>query len=191
MGPSAYGEMGVTISTLEGIVLIKGAIHVRERPKGMQSTKRYEYDSSNAAITKVQARSRGKKVRDEQKVEKELAKQAQVKKDKAATKLQSLQRGKLSRQETADRLAPPPEADPQVYIVATRKPLILRAGADVGSDKVGEIAQDTRVLVVSIEKMADGSERAQVQREHEEQPCGWLTSSKDGMTSLSPVEAQA
>ena len=140
----------------------------------------------------MQARSRGKTVREKQKVEKEK-RRSQVQKDKAAAKLQSIQRGKHSRQETAERFPAPAAAEvgPQMYIVATRKPLILRADADVGSAEVGQIAPDTRVLVVRVEKMDDGIERAQVQRELEEEPCGWLTSFKDGMTSLSPLQAGA
>lgn len=177
--PSWLGEKQVTIASRWGVVVARGQVTVEARAADVAASRRYEHDAGGAAATKVQAKVRGKAAR---KTTKKAKGEAQ-----AATKVQAATRGKLARQATAELLHAEPNSKP-MFFIATRKPLICRAGHEISSERVGELEPDTRVFVVETRVMPDGSERARVQKEGDAQPFGWLTASKDGATSLCPVE---
>ena len=71
-----------------------------------------------------------------------------------------------------------------VFLIATLKPLICRAGHEIGTARIGELEPDTCVIVLERRVLPNGVERARVQREGDARPYGWLTSSRDGVTSL-------
>ena len=75
----------------------------------------------------------------------------------------------------------------ELCVVATNKPLICREGCELSSARCGELEPETRVFVLERRTQPDGSERAWVQKEVGDEPFGWLTSHKEGLTSLAPV----
>ena len=106
---------------------------------------------------------------------------------KAVTMVQAATRGKLARQATKQLID---QVQKPMFIIATRRPLICRATHETTSERVGELEPDTRVFVLETHTMPDGSERSRVMKVDAKEPFGWLTSGKDGATSLSPVEVE-
>ena len=79
-----------------------------------------------------------------------------------------------------------------VHEVVAAKPPVVRAGAELTSDKVGELPTGARFHVIETRDMPDGAKRACVVLEGQQEPHGWLTSvSKDGVVNLRPVAAPA
>ena len=72
--------------------------------------------------------------------------------------------------------------------VVAAKPALLRSAVETSSDKVGELARGSKVLLLEMRAQPDGAKRAQVALEGQTQPHGWLTAvTKDGVENLRPV----
>jgi hypothetical protein len=81
-------------------------------------------------------------------------------------------------------LAPHP---PLVVALATRvsQPALVRAGVELNSEKVGEVAPGTLVSILEERENADGSKRACFALENDVEQHGWITSiTASGVTNL-------
>lgn len=169
------GEKEVTIASREGLLITRFLVDVKARPADVAKSTRYDYRSTSAAAQSVQKVVRGRSTRH--------LRATHAKETAAATKLQAVGRGGSSRRQikAAAKYAQ------GVFLINTRKPLICRAEYDIASARVGEVAPDTRVVVLQYHTLSDGSVRAQVQKEGSTAPFGWLTATKDGASSLAPA----
>jgi hypothetical protein len=200
---SAYGQQKLTIATIpEGIVIASGPVEVLARPEAMPATTRFQFDfsSGKASVTKLQASFRGKLSRDVVKEEKKRSSAAakvqsgirgkearkvvkEKRETKAATKIAAAHRGKLGRQEGHKKQLEA-EGWGGVFFIATRKPLICRATWELSSERLNEVAPETRVVVLETYTMDDGVVRALIKQEDAAQSLGWLTAAKEGVKSL-------
>ena len=69
---------------------------------------------------------------------------------------------------------------PSNWTVVTSKPVILRAGSETTSLRLGAAAPGSVVWVVELADLPDGSRRART-------PQGWLTFAKGGRRNLEPA----
>ena len=205
-------EQRLTIATpKDGLVLASRRVRLSQRPDGVRPSSRYDYSRSRAASQKMQAIQRGRVVR------KELSQNAarfrasaflfiyarrwlrrgrskRAKQEGAATRIQSLRRGKVARQRTSTSLQEAKDAAMSrqleeggwtgVFVIVTRKPLICRETFELNSARMGEVGPQTRVTVVAIHPLPDSITRALIQLEGAAAPLGWLTAEKSGQRSL-------
>ena len=188
-------------------MLTKGTVKLEARSEHMAASTRYDYEASNQASGKLQRALRGMWVRKFLRLKVRQVHAAtvlqsghrgarvrtQVKQQqqgKAATKVQA-----LIRRKSAYKIKKYRELELAgwggVFFIATKKPLICRATWELKSDKVAEVAPETRVVVNDIYTMSDGVVRAQIRLEDDPAPLGWLTASKYGANSLWPALPKA
>ena len=172
--PAWLGEHAITIASRWGVIVAQGRALIEERNQGVAASKRYELNDFDSAATKLQARARGRTMR-------EKPRPAPMRREKAKA---------VSAIDPNRPLNAPNVGD--IAIIATNKPLICRAGNEFSftSEQVGQLEPDTRVQVIEIVVMPDGQERAQVQLEGASEPFGWLTMVKEGSSSLQRVMEQ-